>query len=187
MTAGGDHDEAPPLHDIAGGMLIGMPVRDEAPAPLLLAEVIRRGRLDQSVGQYPLERLPRDVAGGKWALQGTCGIAADGPDPRGLECRAVERAPGARLLLARADPLLAKGLLTARKEPQIAAHAVAIMPEKPRQAAVMVTVSVAQNEPVEPFGLNAEQIEIAQQHLGGVAEVQQVLPGFTCIAGFEMQ
>jgi len=51
----------------------------------------------------------------------------------------------------------------------------------------MVAVSVAQNEPVEPLGLNAEQIEIPDQHLRRVAEVEQVLTGFTDIAGFEMQ
>jgi hypothetical protein len=51
----------------------------------------------------------------------------------------------------------------------------------------MVAVPVAQNEPVEPFGLDAEQDEIPQQHLGRVAKVQQVLPGLACIAGFEMK
>src|ERR1700730_14870125 len=108
MAAGGDHHQAPPLHDIAGGMLIGMPVGDESPAPLILREVIDRGWFDQSVGLYPLKRLARDVAGGEWALQCARGVAAHGRDPRGLECRAVERSPGARLLVARADPLLAK-------------------------------------------------------------------------------
>jgi hypothetical protein len=92
MAAGGDDHKAPPLHDIAGGMLVGMPVRDKLPAPLLLGEVIDRGRLDQGVGQYPLDRLARYVAGGKRALQGTCGIAAHGLDPGGFERRAVEGA-----------------------------------------------------------------------------------------------
>jgi hypothetical protein len=32
------------------------------------------------------------------------------------------------------------------------------MGDKARQPAVMVAVSVAQDEPVEPLGLNAEQI-----------------------------
>src|SRR5438132_2570040 len=95
MATGGNDDEAPPLYDITGGMLIGMPVRDELPAPLIRREVIDRGRLDQSIGQYPLERLPRDVAGGEWALQCARGVAAHGRDPRGLKCRAVERTPGA--------------------------------------------------------------------------------------------
>jgi hypothetical protein len=34
-------------------MLVGMPVGDKSPAPLLLGEVIDQGRLDQGVGQYP--------------------------------------------------------------------------------------------------------------------------------------
>src|SRR5437016_3072149 len=131
--------------------------------------------------------MARNVAGGEWALQGTCSIAADGADPRGIECGAVERAPRAWLLLARADPLLAKRLLAAGKELQIPAHAVAIMGDKPWQPTVMVAVSVAQNEPVELLGLDAEQTEIAQQHFGGVAEVEEVLPRFTRVAGFEMQ
>ena len=61
------------------------------------------------------------------------------------------------------------------------------MGDKARQPTVMVAVPVAQNEPVEPLGLEAEQREIAQQHLGGVAKIEQILPGFTRVAGFEMQ
>jgi hypothetical protein len=139
-------------------VLVGMPVGDKASAPLLPGKVIDRGRLDQGVGQYPLERLARDITGGERALQGMCGIAAHGLDAGGFERRAVERAPGDRLLVARADPLLAKILLAAGKKPQIVAHAVPIMGDKARQPAVMVAVSVAQDEPVEPLGLNAEQI-----------------------------
>ena len=60
------------------------------------------------------------------------------------------------------------------------------MGDKARQPAEMVAVSVAQNEPVEPLGLDAEQSEIAQQHLGRVAEVEEVLPRLARIAGFEM-
>src|SRR6516165_12584964 len=98
-------------------MLVGMPVGDKSPAPLLLGEVIERGRLDQGVGQYPLERLARDVAGGKRALEGMCGIAAHGLDPGGFKRGAVERARGGRHLVSRADPLLAESLLAAGKEP----------------------------------------------------------------------
>jgi hypothetical protein len=49
------------------------------------------------------------------------------------------------------------------------------MGDKARQPAEMVAVPVAQNEPVEPFELNAEQTEIPHQHLGRVAEVEEVL------------
>jgi hypothetical protein len=61
------------------------------------------------------------------------------------------------------------------------------MGDKAWQPAVMVAVSVAQNEPVEPLGLDAEQTEIPQQHLRRVAEVEEILPRCTRIAGFEMQ
>jgi hypothetical protein len=94
-------------------MLIGMPVRDKSPAPLFLGEVIDRSRLDQRVRQYPLERLASYVAGGERTFQRICGIAANSPDPCGLESGAVECAPGDRLLVARADPLFAKGLVAA--------------------------------------------------------------------------
>src|SRR6266478_601988 len=50
MAAGGDDDEASPLHDIARGMLVRMPVGDKSPASLLLGEMIHRSRLDQGVG-----------------------------------------------------------------------------------------------------------------------------------------
>ncbi len=78
MAAGGDHHKAPPLHDITGGMLIGMSVRDQSPATLVLAEVIDRGRLDQGIWQYMLEGFAGNVAGGERALQGRCGVAAYG-------------------------------------------------------------------------------------------------------------
>lgn len=55
MAAGGDHHKAPPAHDVAGSMLVGMTVRDELPALLLLGEMIDRRRLDQCIGDYSLE------------------------------------------------------------------------------------------------------------------------------------
>ena len=67
---------------------------------------------------------------------------------------------------------------------QLVAHAVAIMGDKARQAAVMVAVSVAQNEPVEALGLDPEQSEIPHEHLGGVTEIEQVLGRCTGSAGF---
>ena len=65
-------------------------------------------------------------------LQGVRGVAEHGLDPRGFQRHAVERAPGNRLFVARADPFLAKILLAAGEEPQIVAHAVAVMSDKSR-------------------------------------------------------
>jgi hypothetical protein len=61
------------------------------------------------------------------------------------------------------------------------------MGDEARQPAVMIAVSVAQNESIEPLGLDAERTEIAQQHLGCVAEVQQVLRRSLRVAELEMQ
>ena len=91
MAAGRDDHEAAPLDNVTGGMFVGMPVGDKSPAPLLLGEMIDRGRLDQGVRQYPLERLARDIASGEGALQRVRGVAAHGFDPRGFPRRAVER------------------------------------------------------------------------------------------------
>src|SRR5438094_4943318 len=142
MAAGRDDHETPPLYDIAGGMLVGMPVGDKSPAPLLLGEVINRGRLDQGVGQYPLKRLARDVLPRRTRHRST-------------PCRPLlhrvphdrARPQGARLLVARADPLLAESLLAAGEELQIVTHTIPmIMGDKAGQPAVIVAVSVAQNE-----------------------------------------
>jgi 4'-phosphopantetheinyl transferase EntD len=51
----------------------------------------------------------------------------------------------------------------------------------------MVAVSVAQNEAVEPLGLDAEQREISHQDLRGVTEVEEISRCRTRVAGFEMQ
>ena len=55
MAAGGDYHEPAAPHDIASGVLVGMAVRDQPPAPLLLGKMISRRRLDQCIGQYALE------------------------------------------------------------------------------------------------------------------------------------
>lgn len=46
---------------------------------------------------------------------------------------------------------------------------------------------VAENQPVEPLGLDAEQVEIARQDLGGVSKIEQILPGRAAGSGLEMQ
>ena len=51
----------------------------------------------------------------------------------------------------------------------------------------MIAVTVTQNEPVEPLGLDAEQGNVAHEHLGRVAEIEQVLAGSGRALGLEMQ
>jgi len=51
----------------------------------------------------------------------------------------------------------------------------------------MIAMPVAENQPVEPLGLDAEQVEIARQDLGGVSKIEQVLPGRAAGSGLEMQ
>jgi hypothetical protein len=50
----------------------------------------------------------------------------------------------------------------------------------------MIAMPVAENQPVEPLGLDAEQVEIARQDLGGVSKIEQVLPGRAAGSGLEM-
>jgi hypothetical protein len=37
----------------------------------------------------------------------------------------------------------------------------------------MIAMPVAENQPVEPLGLDAEQVEIPRQDLGGVSKIEQ--------------
>src|ERR1700758_2923598 len=116
MAAGRDDYQAASLHDITRRMLVGMTVGHEAAAPLILAEVIRGGWLDQCVGQYPFKRLARDIASGEWAIESMGRIATNRLDLGGLERGAVERSPRGRLFVPRADPFHTKCLLAAGKQ-----------------------------------------------------------------------
>jgi SAM-dependent methyltransferase len=51
----------------------------------------------------------------------------------------------------------------------------------------MVAVAVAQDEPVEPLGLEPEKVEISHQNLGRVTEIEKILARLTRTVGFEMQ
>ena len=129
-----------------------------------------------------------NVAGGERTLQGARGIAADGRRPLAARAPRGRARPRISALVARADPFFAKRLLAAGKELQIVAHAVAIMGDKARQPAVMVGSARGLGmSPLSRSGSMLEQTEIPQQHLGGVAEVEEVLPSFTRVARFEMQ
>jgi hypothetical protein len=51
------------------------------------------------------------------------------------------------------------------------------MVHEPFDTAIVVAMPVAQDETVDPPWIEIEQIKIADQYLGRIAEVQQV-PGF---------
>jgi len=108
-----------------------MAVGHQASAPLVLAEVIGGRRLDQRVGQYPFERLARDIARRERTVECMGGLTVNRFDVGGFERGAVERSPRGRLFVARPDPFLAKGLLAAGEQAQIVAHTVPVMRDKP--------------------------------------------------------
>ena len=89
MPARRNDDEPASLDDIAGRVLIGVTVGDEAAAPLRVAVMIGRGRLDEGVGQHPLEGVTRDVARGERTLKRVCMLTGDGLDPRGGKRRPI--------------------------------------------------------------------------------------------------
>jgi hypothetical protein len=51
----------------------------------------------------------------------------------------------------------------------------------------MIAVAVAQDQPVDPRGVEVEQVEIAYQDFGRVAEIEQILGFAAGLRGFEMQ
>ena len=63
----------------------------------------------------------------------------------------------------------------------------AVLAHETVEPAIVVAVSVTENEPVQPVGVDVEQIEIAVEHLRRIAEIEQVLRLFPCLFGFEMQ
>src|SRR6516165_212433 len=115
------------------------------------------------------------MASSERPLQCMCRLAAHGFDAHCLQRCAVERTPGKQLFITRADPFFAKSFLAADKELQILAHAFTIPRDKSRQPAIMVAVTVAQDEPVEPLRLDPEKAEISHQNLGRVTEIEKVL------------
>ena len=51
----------------------------------------------------------------------------------------------------------------------------------------MIAVAVAQDQPVDPRGVEVEQFEIADQYFGRIAEIEQILGFAAGLRGFEMQ
>jgi hypothetical protein len=108
-------------------------------------------------------------------------------DPRGGERRTVERAPGPGFAVARAQPFLAEHQVAAGEQPQIVAHLAAVVADKAGETAIMVAMRVAQDQPIELFGPQVEQVEIAQEDFRRVAEIEQVLAAAGTAARLQMQ
>src|SRR5271166_6126735 len=159
-------------------MLVRMLVGDEPALPLRLGEVILvRGRfaLDEGALEHAFEGLTRDAAGRKGAAERVRGVAAYRADLGSFEGFAVERAPRHGAAASLFDPLFLKDALATGKQLQIDAHARSVMPDEPFEPAIMVAMSMAQDESIDPRRIDVEQIEVADQHLRGVAKIQQIL------------
>ena len=87
---------------------------------------------------------------------------------------AIDRAPRDRRG-GLADPALLEDVLAADIEREVARHAAAPLRDEARHAAEVVAVAVAEDQAVDPAGIDVEQIEVAVDDLGRVAEVDQVL------------
>src|SRR5438067_9408696 len=96
-------------------MLVGMAVRDQPAAPLSLREMVGGSRFNR-IGQDLLEGSARDIARRERAIERMSGVAANRLDTCGIKHTAVKCSPGGRLVIARADPFLAKGLLATSKQ-----------------------------------------------------------------------
>src|SRR5215208_4560824 len=114
--------------------------------------------------------------------------AAHGLDTRRPERRAVERAHrDRRLAVAAAVPFLAKGQVSAGIELDAVAYPVAVALDEADHAAVMVAVRMAEDQAVEFFGLDPQQVEVAVHDLRREAEIEQVLMLLARFGGFEVQ
>src|SRR6266567_5164070 len=58
---------------------------------------------------------------------------------------------------------------------------------EPDHPAVMVAMRMAENQAVEPLGHDAEQVEIAQEDLRGIAEIEEILAARPRARRFEVQ
>src|SRR5690348_13878445 len=91
------------------------------------------------------------------------------------EVAAVEHAEQDGLVLARRLHIAVAEIgLAAGEELEVGPHLSAMLAEEPDEAAEMVEMAVAQNEPVELRRLDIEQLDVAIEHFGRVAEIEQV-------------
>ncbi len=61
------------------------------------------------------------------------------------------------------------------------------MGDEPFEPAEMIAVAVAQDQAVDPARIEVEQFEVADQHLGRVAEIEQILRPGAGLRRFEVQ
>src|SRR5271166_5348391 len=121
---------------------------------------------DERVFQHSLKGLTGDVAGREGAAKRLRGLTAHRSDSGGLQRLAVERTPGYRFGAAPFDPFLAKVGLAAGEEPQLRAHSCPIVGDEAFEPAIVVAMPVAQNQAVDPAGIEIERLEVPDQHWG---------------------
>src|SRR3954464_13396031 len=93
-----------------------------------------------------------------------------------------------RVAAARTGPFLAEGQVACPGvQLQRLLQLRPVAADKAAKPAVMIAVRMAQDHPVEFLRGDAEQIEIAVQHLGREAKIEQILIALSRSLGFEMQ
>src|SRR4051812_6926356 len=104
---------------------------------------------------------------------------------RGGKGGTVRRTDRDRVAAGRTGPFLAEGQAAcAGVQLQRLVQLRPIAADKAGKAAVMVAVRMAEYQAVEPFRLDAEQVKVAVQHLGGETEIEQILIAPTRRLGF---
>ena len=165
-------------------MLVGMRVLEELAAALGLGEMIVL--VNHRAAAHLLERTAFDVAGRKRLGEIMRLVAAHGRHMLGGEHLAIDRTPRDRVL-GIAEELFPEAFFAAIVEAQVAAHARAMLHQEADQAAEMVAVGVAEDQAIDLGGVDVEQIGVAQNDLGRIAEIQHVLCFGAGAVGLEMQ
>ena len=192
MAAGRDHHQPAPLDDVAGRVLLGMAVAHQLAAPLGVREMVV-GRDHRPAGDH-LEGVARDIAAGERPGERVRLGAAHRNHLLRHQPGPVGRAPADEFRLgagagrrARRHPADGEGVLGADIEREVVAHGAAVLGHEPVHPAIVVAVAMAQDQPVKPGRLDAEQRDVAVEDFGRVAEIQHVLRTRPAGAGFEMQ
>jgi hypothetical protein len=131
--------------------------------------------------------LTGDPAGGECSGECLRGVAAADRDTGRFDRAAVESAPRHRIGAAPLHPFLGKGGLAAGKECELGRQMGAVVGNKAFEPAVMVAVAVAEDQPGQAAGVEVEQREVADQHLGGKAEIEPILRSAEGTDRFEVE
>jgi len=73
------------------------------------------------------------------------------------------------------DELLAEAVFAAVVESQVLLHPRTVLRHKSHEAAEMIAVSMTQDQAVDLRGIDVEEVGIAQDDFGRIAEIEQVL------------